>query len=364
MHGVIDWSNFSIGKGGLVTFNNGAGATLNRVTGGLPSAILGQLLASGSVYILNPQGVLIGHGATVHTGGDFFASTLNLSDSDFLKGGSLVFSGPSSATVVNLGDLTSSGGSVYLIGHSVQNGGSITAANGTTGLAAGSQILIADSSSGQRVAVQAPGGDVTNSGFINAAQVELKSNGGNIYALAGNSGGQINATGTSTQTGGAIETSGTHVNAGGAQIATGKGGSWLLDPDDLTIDSTLAGTIQTSLNGGTNVTEQTGSGNTGNGDLTVASPIAWTTGADLTLSAFRNVVLNAGISNAGSGNLTVRADNTSTGTGTISGSGLIDWSVSTGTVALLYNPSSYATPTSYSANFGSVNGGWTAPLNL
>src|ERR1700735_3024132 len=46
LRGIIDWSNFSVGKGGSVTFNNGAGATLNRVTGGLPSAILGQLLAS------------------------------------------------------------------------------------------------------------------------------------------------------------------------------------------------------------------------------------------------------------------------------------------------------------------------------
>jgi len=60
LRGIIDWTNFSVGKGGLVTFNNGSGATLNRVTGGLPSAILGQLLASGSVYVLNPQGVLIG----------------------------------------------------------------------------------------------------------------------------------------------------------------------------------------------------------------------------------------------------------------------------------------------------------------
>ena len=30
---VIDWTNFSIGHGGEVNFNNGSGATLNRVTG-------------------------------------------------------------------------------------------------------------------------------------------------------------------------------------------------------------------------------------------------------------------------------------------------------------------------------------------
>jgi large exoprotein involved in heme utilization and adhesion len=37
--GVIDWNGFSIGSGRQVTFNNGSGATLNRVTGGDPSVI-------------------------------------------------------------------------------------------------------------------------------------------------------------------------------------------------------------------------------------------------------------------------------------------------------------------------------------
>ena len=201
--GIIDWNTFSIGKAGSVTFNNGSGATLNRITTGTPTALLGQLLASGSIYILNPQGILIGRSATIHTGGDFLATTLNLSNDAFLKGGPLTFTGPlstgpSSATVVNLGGITSSGGSVYLIGNSVTNEGAIKASNGTAGLAAGSRILLSDAANTQHVLIQAPGGDVTNSGFLSAAQIELKTNGGNIYALAGNNGGQINATGTAT----------------------------------------------------------------------------------------------------------------------------------------------------------------------
>ena len=393
LRAIITWSTFSIAPGATVNFNNGSGATLNRVTGSAASTILGQLLATGNVFLINQQGILIGHGATVHTGGDFLASTLNLSNSAF-DNGALLFTGSSKGAVVNLGDLSSSGGSIYLIGHAVQNGGSISAANGTTGLAAGSQILITDSATGQKVAVQAPGGDVTNSGFISAAQVELKSNGGNIYALAGNNGGQINATGTATQdghvwliatngtanvaglltaanangAGGSIETSGAHVNAGGAQITTGKGGSWLLDPDDLTIDSTLAGTIETSLNGGTNVTEQTtASGTGGSGDITVASNIAWSGSGSLTLSAYRNIGFNGGVvlTNTGPGNLTLRADNASTGVGTVnfSNAGQIDFSASTGSVSILYNPSgSYATPTDYTSNV-LTNAFWSGPLN-
>ncbi|MGF6413445.1 hypothetical protein OKW37_005180 [Paraburkholderia sp. MM5482-R2] len=44
--GVIDWHSFSIGNGNTVAFNNGSGATLNRVTGGDPSSILGKLTAN------------------------------------------------------------------------------------------------------------------------------------------------------------------------------------------------------------------------------------------------------------------------------------------------------------------------------
>lgn len=51
--GVIDGSHFSIGGGNRVTFANGNGATLNRVTGGDPSAIYGTLSATGSVYLIN-----------------------------------------------------------------------------------------------------------------------------------------------------------------------------------------------------------------------------------------------------------------------------------------------------------------------
>jgi filamentous hemagglutinin family protein len=397
LRGIIDWNTFSIGKGGSVIFNNGSGATLNRVTGSIATSILGQLLASGTVYIINPQGVLIGRGATVHTGGDFLAGTLNLSNSAFLNSGALLFSGSSNATTVNLGNLTSAGGSVYLIGRSVRNSGSINTPNGTTGLAAGSRILIVDTTGDQHVYVQAPGGDVTNSGFINAAQAELKSNGGNIYALAGNNGGQIRATGTATKdghvwliandgtanvagtisaqnadgTGGTVETSGAQVRTSGATVATGRGGSWLLDPDDLTIDSGLASTIETSLNSGTNVTEQTSAPvGGGNGDITVASDVAWNSGAALTLSAYRNVAVNSGVtvSNTGAGNLTLRADNSSNGTGAVVINGLVDFSASTGNVAVLYDPpgtasTKYTAPVTYGVSQIKTNSGWTAPTD-
>ena len=54
--GIIDWRTFSIGQGGAVSILNGQGATLNRVTSSQMSVIRGSLSATGSVYLVNPQG--------------------------------------------------------------------------------------------------------------------------------------------------------------------------------------------------------------------------------------------------------------------------------------------------------------------
>ena len=72
---IISWQSFSVGGGATAHFENGAGATLNRVTGNLPSSIDGSLTATGSLYLINPAGVAVGTGGMVRTGGSFIAST-------------------------------------------------------------------------------------------------------------------------------------------------------------------------------------------------------------------------------------------------------------------------------------------------
>ena len=58
--GIINWQGFSIGAANKVQVDNGSGATLNRVTGGNLSTISGELGATGSVYLINPNGVVVG----------------------------------------------------------------------------------------------------------------------------------------------------------------------------------------------------------------------------------------------------------------------------------------------------------------
>ncbi|HEY8949282.1 MAG TPA: MBG domain-containing protein [Rhizomicrobium sp.] len=232
--GIVNWQGFSIGSGNTVQFNNGSGATLNRVTGGNLSQIDGMLKASGSIYLINPQGIVVGPGGKIVTNGSFVGSTRDVSDDDFMKGKALHASGMSSGTVINQGSITSLYGDTILVGSSVRNSGSVSAPNGTAGLAAGNEVTLRPAGSDPRIAVSAGKGDVTNTGTVAAAQAELVSAGGNVYALAGNSGGLISATGSKTVDGhvwltssGTTQISGTMtaanaVGTGGTIVATGK----------------------------------------------------------------------------------------------------------------------------------------------
>ena len=84
---IINWNNFSIGAGNSVIFNQPGSnsVALNRVVGQNPSSILGRLDANGQVFIVNPNGIVFGRGSQVNVGG-LVASTLSITDSDFMAG--------------------------------------------------------------------------------------------------------------------------------------------------------------------------------------------------------------------------------------------------------------------------------------
>lgn len=360
--GVIDWNSFSIGGNNSVTFNNGTGATLNRVTGASPSDILGRLSATGSLYVINPQGVVVAPSGTVTTGGRFVASTLDASNSAFTNGSALILSGNSDASVINLGKISSTGGDIFLISRrAVTNAGTITAPNGTAELAVGQQVLLQDSTSSKQVLVQTGSqGTVANSGSIAAAQISLQAADGNVFALAGG-GTRIRATGTANRDGhvwlvadkGRVEQSGvvTAINADGsggtvdtdaAQSAFGAtaavhAGEWNLVTPAFTIDQSAARALGGSLNSGTSVNVIT-TGATG--DINVASNLSWSGPASLTLAAYRDVSIGRGatIANQGAGNLTLRADATGIDNGgSVSNNGRLDWSKSTGALSAFYD---------------------------
>jgi filamentous hemagglutinin family protein len=87
-NGVIDWSSFSIAGGETVNFNfANAMAVLNRVTGNSMSELHGALNstgANGSIFLVNPNGVLVGSGATINAN-NLVLSTLDVSNDNFMK---------------------------------------------------------------------------------------------------------------------------------------------------------------------------------------------------------------------------------------------------------------------------------------
>ncbi|HVY18605.1 MAG TPA: MBG domain-containing protein, partial [Bauldia sp.] len=378
---IIDWSSFSIGAGSSVQFNNGSGATLNRVTGANVSSIDGLLSATGSVYLLNPNGIIVGKDGVVQVGGSFIASTLGVANGDFLDGGDTTFAGNSTATVINLGKVGALGGDVALIATEVRNDGDIDAPNGTAALIAGRDVLMRDAAlEDGKFVVRVGGSDTsaTNTGAINAASAELRANGGNVLALAGNTKGVVRATGVSKSggrifltagggsvrvsgkvratkpgatgndggsivalgksvtvdgtldasgdKGGFIETSGDHVDYTGATITAGQGGQWLVDPASLTVDASAATTIMATLNSGTDVTLTTTASSTSglgvqnlsasSSDIIIANPLSWIGTATLTLNAYNNIAINSAIA-ATYGGLSLNAGGTISATAAV-----------------------------------------------
>ncbi len=171
------------------------------MTGANVSSIDGLLSATGSVYLINPNGVIVGRSGVVSVGGSFVASTLDVANYNFLAGGDLTFTGSSPEAVINYGKVGALGGDVALIAASVSNTGSISAAKGTAGLISGYSVLLRDASLDEgkfSVLVGGAGASVTNGGVIAAANAELRAEGGNVYALAGDTAGVIRATGVKT----------------------------------------------------------------------------------------------------------------------------------------------------------------------
>ncbi|NIJ41979.1 filamentous hemagglutinin family protein [Parvibaculum indicum] len=242
--GIIDWNSFSIGSGHSVVIDNGAGATLNRVNGSDLSRIDGLLSATGSAYLINRNGIVIGRGGKVVTGGSFVGSTRDISNEDFLNGDADRFAGTSSGDVVNQGTIRAEGGDVVLIGRNVSNSGSIDAPEGTAAMVAGNDVVLQPVGGDRRIYIQsgAGDGDLTNDGAVTAAQAELAAAGGNVYALAGNTEGVIRATGSETKDGRILLTAGGEVSIGEkleARNADGSGGEVQVRAGEIALSGTV-----------------------------------------------------------------------------------------------------------------------------
>jgi filamentous hemagglutinin family protein len=352
---VTDWQSFSIGHGYTVNFiqPSASSIALNRVIGSDVSLIQGSLNANGQVFLINPNGILFTQDAQVNVGG-LIASTLNLSNENFLAG-KYSFEGASSNAVINHGNIqTTNGGTVALIAATIVNDGNITAADGGNVLmGAGSKVTLdlggpvklkveeglINTLIEQGGAIRADGGtilltakasgevttSVINHSGVSQARTLANGQKGEILLLGDmdhgttNVAGKLDASAPIKGDGGFIETSAANVNiAQGTKITAesknGKGGSWLIDPYNYVIDAAAAGSIVAALNTGATVNISS------DGYVMLNSDIIKTGGGDaiLTLHAKDSIILNALIKSTNNKlNLSFDADTDRNGNGAI-----------------------------------------------
>ena len=196
---ILNWQSFSIGQGELTRFlqQNAASSVLNRVVGANPSAILGTLQSNGRVFLINPNGITFGAGSVIDVAG-LVASTLNLSNQDFLAGRQRFSATPGAGDIVNQGAITTApGGQIYLIAPNVQNNGILRSPQGEVILAAGASVELVNAGSPElRVEINAAGNQALNLGQIIAESGKL-----GIYAGLIKNSGSLNADSASLEGG-------------------------------------------------------------------------------------------------------------------------------------------------------------------
>jgi filamentous hemagglutinin family protein len=376
---IINWKGYSIGANEKVQYiQPGSGSiSLNRVVGIDPSLIYGQLSANGQVWVINPNGLLIGNGAKINVGG-FLGSTLDINDNDFMNGNyNFINTTGTISSITNQGNISSAnGGYVVLISPSITNNGAITTNLGNTYLASGDEVTLTfqgnspisisiDKSTAENIlseaniqntgTIIANGGEVilsaksadkllksviNNTGVIQAQTIDNIN--GKIYLLgdkennAINVGGTLDASAPNGGNGGSVETSAAKVKVeDGAVITTyapyGKTGTWLIDPTDYTIAPSggdISGSqLSTNLGNNIVVIKSSTGATSGSGNINVNDAVSWSANT-LTLTAANNININAVMTASNTASL---AMNTATANGT-------DAAVSGGTVNVGFNP--------------------------
>jgi fibronectin-binding autotransporter adhesin len=141
---IANWNTFNIGQNASVAFQQpgAASVALNRIFDQNPSQIFGSLSANGQVFLLNPAGVYFGSTARVDVGG-LVASSLNLSNENFLAGKYRFENSGIAGAIINKGEIrTAAGGYVAFLSPQITNEGMITAPNGMVALAAGDKVSL------------------------------------------------------------------------------------------------------------------------------------------------------------------------------------------------------------------------------
>ncbi|MCX7262440.1 MAG: autotransporter-associated beta strand repeat-containing protein, partial [Burkholderiales bacterium] len=329
-HGISDTDFMA----GIMKFNRN-GATGKIVNDGQISAALGGYVALLAPEVRNGGLVVAKLGTVALAAGDSFELEFNKQNSLT----NILVSPATMATLVENGHAVQAPGGLIILSAQaanqlqsgvVKNSGSLQATGfvnngGVIRLSASRKIentgtITADAAPGSK----GKGGDIVLiADFSNPDSTAII--GGTLSAKGGDLGGD----------GGFVETSGSKVSIqDDAKVITlapkGKTGTWLVDPTDFTISSgtgnqvtngTASGigatTLQNSLaTSDVSITTNNTAG-TDSGDLNVNAAVSWSANTTLSLSAYRDVNVNAAISATGTSSGLNITSKVGPGTGTI-----------------------------------------------
>jgi filamentous hemagglutinin family protein len=178
----LEWNQFSIGKNEMVRFmQQGADSlAVNRVTGNEASHIMGQLIANGNVYLINPQGILIGPDATI-VANTFLATTIDAASEEILKNKEILFQG--STGFIDQQGLIETKEGVFLISPKIEESGTL---RGEHVALAGSTKVLFSPHKRQKIylSFEVDEGEIDHKGSIEALCTEMKASGAHAKAIS------------------------------------------------------------------------------------------------------------------------------------------------------------------------------------
>ncbi|MBU3608906.1 filamentous hemagglutinin N-terminal domain-containing protein, partial [Polynucleobacter nymphae] len=342
--GSLIQANGNNGPGGIIVLTAANDFNINSATISANGSTDG-----GSIRLITSAGNLLLANTLIQTNGSAGpGGTITISTDQDIQVNSIQITANGSTDGGSI-RIMSRAGSLSLFDSLIQTNGS-NGRGGSIGISAFNQTILTST------AVEA-------SGFIQGGTILIGNDANNsslpfsIYtsldALSTINASQTNL--SNTTAGGFIETSGHTLNLL-ASINAGRGGMWLIDPSNVTVDASYAATISSSLNAGTNVLV------TSDTYINIASSIGANSNANLTFSASSYIWIYSGVniwlnstSSATTGTYTPTSNTGSLLIGGPSISSLVN--ISTGAV-----DSAWKTNSAFYANGGYSSGGYLAGI--
>ncbi|GAA0692649.1 hypothetical protein GCM10009104_19750 [Marinobacterium maritimum] len=285
------------------------GVEMDGVSAEAAIANSGAIIADGGKVLIQSRNAGGALSAAINQTGIIRANTLAVAGDGSIRidagEGRAMIAGTVEARGDDAGEM---GGRIQITGSDVEINGSLN----TEGTVGGGVIHVGGGWQGDQSEIAEAGRVTVSEDADISADATVEGDGGEVVLWSADQtrhDGSISARGAGEGKGGRVETSsrGALGVSGSVDVSaeSGEGGSWLLDPTNLTVNTT-GGTadtvsnvsIESSLNGGANVTLQADQ------DISIEASIAKTTGAEATLTfdAGNDITLHTGVDITSSGN--------------------------------------------------------------